>query len=317
MTKIADISPPPFALRQGQGESANHAPYFICDFSPPRGASSDDLPDNRNIAIAQFLDAHFLSVPYNPGKSVYANSAIAAYSIKSRTGKETAFTLATRDMNILAAQSLLIGAALLGLQNVIVVRGDDFTPAELRRAKPVHDRSPTSLIRSIVAMNEGADFRGRALSAPTDFCIGAAIDTNRNPEAEASLTQRKIDAGAHFFITQPGFSPEPALQFLRACEQSCGALPSAPIFFGIQMIATGGRSFSPVPPPVQDALAAGASPASITIQTIDAFLSAGISSFYLMPPIFPSGARDYHSAQQVLQHFTPPTEPNVPSPLMS
>lgn len=283
MAKIADIS------------ASNGEPLFICDFSPPRGAAFD------GSHAAQSIDAHSFSIPYNPGKSVYANSAIAAYSIKSLSGKEAAFTLATRDMNILAAQSLLLGAALLGMQNVIVVRGDDFTSAELRRSKPVHDRTTTSLIRSIAAMNEGADFRGRALSPPTDFCIGATIDTNRNFQSELSLARRKIDAGAHFFITQPTFTIELPLQFLDNYETWRGKKP--PIFFGVQMIAPGSRSFSPAPPSVQDALAASVSPADIAIRTIDAFIRAGISNFYLMPPIFPGGARDYKSAREVLLHF--------------
>ena len=302
MARIADICPPPFAPSLSKDDSANRAPFFICDFSPPRGAALDDSD------VTQSLDAHTLSIPYNPGKSVYANSAIAAYSIKSLTGKEVAFTLATRDMNILAAQSLLLGAALLGLQNVIVVRGDDFTPAELRNTTPVHDRTTTSLIRSITGMNEGTDFRGRALDPPTDFCIGATIDTNRNLESEVALTRRKVNAGAHFFITQPAFTTDLPLQFLHRYEPYRDK--EIPIFFGVQMIATGSRSFSPVPPSIQDVLAAGMSPSDIAIQTIDAFLEAGITTFYLMPPIFPGGARDYHSAQQVLNHF------KVPSPSM-
>ena len=286
MTKIADIH----ARRGGE-------PTFICDFSPPRGPSYGD------IGSALSLNAHCLSVPYNPGKSVYANSAIAARALKSHTGNEVAFTIATRDMNILAAQSLLLGAALLGLQNVIVVRGDDFTPTELRHTKPVHDRAPTALIGSIAAMNQGIDFRGHRLSDPTDFCVGATIDTNRGIESEVRLAHRKIESGAHFLLSQPGFTTDTPLQFIHAYERSHGAPPSIPIFHGIQMIALGSRAFSPVPHSVRDSLRAGVSPADIAIRTVSGFIEAGITAFYLMPPIFPGGARDYHSAAQVLLHF--------------
>ena len=300
MTKVADISPPPFAPSLSTGETANREPTFICDFSPPKGASY------RDIETAASLDAHCLSVPYNPGKSVYANSAIAAHAVNSRAGKDVAFTVAARDMNILAAQSLLLGAALLGLQNVIVVRGDDFTPAELRGVKPVHDRTPTALIRSIRDMNDGIDFRGRPLSDPTGFCIGATVDANRSAASQASLTRRKIESGAHFLISQPGFTTEAPLRFIRAYERSYGAPPAVPLFFGIQMIAPGSRAFSPVPDSIRDSLQAGVSPADIAIQAIYNFIEAGITAFYLMPPIFPGGARDYPSAAQVLQHFKAP-----------
>ena len=286
MTKVTDI----YARHGG-------APRFICDFSPPRGAAYDDLD------TARALNAHCLSVPYNPGRSVYANAALAAHYLKSRTGREVAFTIATRDMNILAAQSLLVGAALVGLQNVIVVRGDDFPPAELRNTKPVHDRTTTALIRSIADLNRGNDFRGRPIGNPTDFCIGASVDTNRDIDSEVALTRRKTEAGVHFLITQPAFSPASALQFIHAYEQAYGAPVPVPIFFGVQMIGTGGISFSPIPQSVQDALDSGVSPADIAIQTIDAFLKAGVSAFYLMAPIFSGGARDYRSAARVLNRF--------------
>ena len=270
---------------------------FICDFSPPRGAAHDD------IDVAHTLAADCLSVPYNPGKSVYANSAFAAHSIRVATGKEVAFTIATRDMNILAAQSLLLGAALLGLQNVIVVRGDNFTPTDLRHTKPVNDRTTTSLISSIANMNEGTDFRGRALGMQADLCIGAAIDTNRNVDSEVTLTRRKIDAGAHFLITQPGFTPEEPLNFLEAYRRTYGEQPSIPIFFGVQMIAAASRSFSPIPQAVRIELDSGASSADTAARAIEGFLVSGITSFYLMPPILHGGDRDYESARLVLNRF--------------
>ena len=286
MTKIADIH-----------SQSGSQPLFICDFSPPRGAAYD------HIDVAHTLAADYLSVPYNPGKSVYANSAFAAHSVRATTGKEVAFTVATRDMNILAAQSLLLGAALLGLQNVIVVRGDNFTPAELRYTKCVNDRTATSLIRSIASMNEGTDFRGRALEMQADFCIGATIDTNRDIDSEVALTRRKVDAGAHFLITQPGFTPEAPLNFLEAYRRTYGEQPSIPIFFGIQMITAASRSFSPIPQAVRDEIDSGAAAADIAARAIEGFLVSGITSFYLMPPILPGGERDYESARLVLNIY--------------
>ena len=272
-------------------------PLFICDFSPPRGASHD------NLRYALALDADWLSIPYNPGKSVYANSAMAAHSLSASAGKDVVFTIATRDTNILAAQSLLLGAALLGLENVVVVRGDDFTASQLHATKAVHDYTPTALIRSIAAMNAGSDFRGRALSAPTSFCIGATIDMARGVEAEVALTRRKVEAGAQFFITQPTFTPEIPLRFLEHYRTTYGEELATPVFFGVQILAAGGRSFGEAPQWVSLDLRAGRSGSDIAAQVLDAFFAAGLKSIYLLPLILPGGARDYDTAQETLRRF--------------
>ena len=84
-------------------------PGFICDFSPPRSG-------NVAEACRADLPADFISVAYNPGRAVCTNSAMLAATIRQETGKGTIFTLATRDMNRLAIQSLLLGAQILGLE---------------------------------------------------------------------------------------------------------------------------------------------------------------------------------------------------------
>ncbi|MFQ6029506.1 MAG: methylenetetrahydrofolate reductase, partial [Dehalococcoidia bacterium] len=116
-------------------EATGHT-SFICDFSPPRSGDA---------AAAQQADisTDFISVAYNPGRAVRANSAMLAAAIQQHLGKEVVFTLATRDMNRLALQSLLLGAQMLGLENVIIVQGDPFSERDLARVKGVDDLRPT------------------------------------------------------------------------------------------------------------------------------------------------------------------------------
>lgn len=285
MTKVTDIR-----------ADADGGVTILCDFSPPRGPAYDD------VDAAQSLSADCLFIPYNPGKSVYANSAMAAHAVRSATGKDVVFALATRDMNVLAAQSLVVGASLLGLENVVVVRGDSYSSNELRLAGPAQHYTPTELIRSMADMNRGIDFRGRSLSTSTAMCIGATIDTHRPVEHEVALTYRKIQAGASFFLTQPAFAPGSALHFVEAYERAHGAPPAAPIFFGVHMAAQGSRSFSTAPKSVLDELEAGAAPSEVGIRTINSFIDQGMRDFYLLPPVFPGGWRDYESARQVLDY---------------
>ena len=175
-------------------------PGFICDFSPPRSGS---IIEARRADIP----ADFISVAYNPGRAVRANSAMLAAAIRRETGKETIFTLATRDMNRLAIQSLLLGAQVLGLENVVVVQGDQFNDRD-RALLAVNGYRPTELIAGIRAMNEGTDFRGSNLREPTAFCIGATFDLSRGIEGEAELAVRKVEAGTDFLMSQPIFDPD-------------------------------------------------------------------------------------------------------------
>ena len=270
-------------------------PIFMCDFSPPRGADSDVLERARGI------DADFICVAYNPGKAVRVDSAMLASSIKHHTGKDVVFNLGTRDMNKLALQSHLLGAQMLGLENVIVVKGDVFTEKDRARVKSVSDFSPTGLVRSMGDLNLGTDFREAKLRVPTDLCTGASIDLGRGIEAEAALTHRKASAGAQFFITQPVFSTSEITAFREAYRAASGGELAQPVFFGLQVMVKDGVIFSGVPKAFRDDLEKGRSGTDIALQLLKEFLDFGINTIYLVPPILKGGVRDYEAAQRVLE----------------
>src|SRR5438045_477045 len=113
-------------------------PVFICDFSPPRAGKPEYFDD------ARALEADFICVAYNPGKAVRVDSVAAAHEIKRVTGRDAVFNLSPRDMNRLALESRLLGAQLLGLENVVVVQGDSFTDRD--PSAPVKDYTATGLI---------------------------------------------------------------------------------------------------------------------------------------------------------------------------
>ena len=224
-----------------------------------------------------------------------------AAAVKSQTGQEVSFTLATRDMNQLALQSELLGAQMLGLENVIVVQGDPFPERDLALVGPVNQVTPTGLIASIANMNQGKDFRGGNLRAPTDFCIGATVDLGRGVEREARLARRKVEAGAHFLITQPIFDPADASRFVSAYAAVAGEPPGLPLFFGLQVLEQDGIIFSSVPEQIREELAGGRSGVDLAVELFKKFQEAGIHDIYLVPPIRRGGARDYRAAQEVLE----------------
>ncbi len=266
---------------------------FICDFSPPRSG-------NISEAMRADIPADFISVAYNPGRAVRVNSVALAASIRQETGRDTIFTLATRDMNRLAIQSLLLGAKMLGLENVVVVQGDPFNERDLALTTTVDDYRPTGLIAAIRAMNGGKDFRGSALREPTNFCIGATFDLGRGIDRGAGLAARKVEAGADFLMSQPIFDPDDGSRFRNSYERHSGAALSVPVFYGLQILEPGGVLFSSVPEGVRTELDAGRSGVDIAVELYSRFQEAGLRNVYLVPPIRRGGARDYAAAREFL-----------------
>ncbi len=268
-------------------------PCVICDFSPPRSG--------RPVAEwAAALNVDLVSVAYNPGRSVRTDSAMLASHIRKTTGRDVVFTLATRDMNTLALQSHLLGAQLLELENVIVVQGDPFPDRDLRLVQPAASYPATGLIRGIAGMNRGVDFRDTRLDAPTNFCIGAAVDLGKGLDREARLAHRKVQAGAEFLISQPIFSVEHASQLENAYARIAGRPLPVPVFYGLQVMEPDGLSFSHVPREIQDKLGAGHPGPELAAELYRRFRTSGRHNLYLVPPIRRGGSRGYAAARDFL-----------------
>ena len=268
---------------------------FVADFSPPRGT------DPALLQGARYLDADYISVNYSPGKSARVNSAFAAAWIKRNTGKEVMFSLSTRDMNRVAAQSLLMGAEMMGLENVVVLKGDSFTEKELTITKPVDDYVPTDLIGAIAEMNSGIDYKGLQLNNPTSFCIGATIDLGRGMGRQIALTRKKVEAGAQFFFLQALFSPERLMEFLERYANRYGDELAALVCCGVQVVVEDGITFGELPDWVTSALRKGRSGEDVAVDVASRYLDAGHRSLYLLAPVHRGGRRDYAACQRVIE----------------
>ena len=277
-------------------ESQGERTLFVCDFSPLKSSAAAEHVQNAAV-----LDADYISVAYNPGKAVRADSAMLAYTIKQQAKRDVIFNLATRDMNRLAMQSHLLGAEMLGLENVMVVGGDPFNEKDLARQRDVSDFTPTELIQAIDQMNQGLDFKGFKLKTPTDICAGASIDLGRGAEREARLTARKVKAGAQFFLAQPVFDKAEIASFLEAYEATAGSELDTPVFFGLQVLVKGGVLFSNVPERIAEELDNGREGVDIALELLADLQEMGIKRIYLIAPILKGGARDYEAAAAVLE----------------
>jgi 5,10-methylenetetrahydrofolate reductase len=265
-------------------------PVVIVDFTPPRSG------DPAALDRLKGLTANFLSAAYNPGKLVRADSATVASVARERTGADVAFSLAPRDMNTIALQSRLLGAQMVGLENVIVLAGDDLAERELSLGvKSVRDLTSTAMLRSIRGMNEGVDYRGAKLQGATSFCIGATLDLAKGIESEAALAARKVEAGADFFIAQPIYDLGVRERFMERYGEM-----SQPVFWGLQVLDKDGLILGDVPEQTRRELEGGRPGEEIASELLARFVEAGVGGVYLVPPILKGGGRDYEAAQRVI-----------------
>lgn len=246
------------------------------------------------------LDTDFICVACNPGKSVYADSAMVAAIIKRETNKDVVFNLSPRDMNSLALETHLLGASVLGLENVLVVAGDRFNSKDQELVTSVHDYTSTSLIKSVNRMNRGLDFRGRKLSSPTNICVGASLDLEKGSINEARLVHYKIQAGAQFLVTQPVFDHLKIQSFQEAYYEITGLVLSVPVFWGLQLLVRDGIVFGSIPKKLESQLQHGRDGIEMAADLWMNFQNEGVSGIYLIPPILRGGKRDYMAAQRFL-----------------
>ena len=279
------------AVRRARG-----AAVIVCDVSPPKGYDPDALEDAAGI------DADLFSVSYNPGQAARVNSAVIAAHVQDRFGKPAIFSHATRDMNRIATQSLLLGARWLGVRNVVILRGDPIRERDRATVRAVNDYTTTGLLADIGRMNAGRDFRGEPLAAPTDFCAGAVCDLSLGADAEIALTQRKIAAGAEFVIFQANFD---AAAFDDARRRIADAFPerNVALFAGVQIPELGGLDFGNVPARVYKRLEEGEPSLDIAKEMAADLWARGVRAFYVVPAAERGGRRDYRTAAELVAYM--------------
>lgn len=173
------------------------------------------------------------NVTDNPQSVCSMSSLVASYLVQKETGMETVYQLRASDRNRLALTSDLLGAATLGIRNVLALTGDHTLKGDsiAHESMPVFDLDGTQLIDLIHKLvYEGKDLSGNEINGPRpQFNIGAAGNPNFEPlEIEVLKLERKAEVGVDFVQTQVVFDVEIALRFLDAVKHI-----GIPILIGI------------------------------------------------------------------------------------
>jgi 5,10-methylenetetrahydrofolate reductase len=169
------------------------------------------------LEVAEKLKGRVHAVNVTDNQSaVMRLSSLAACHLLKEIGLEPIFQLTCRDRNRLALQSDLLGAAALGIENILALTGDHVVLGDHPQAKPVFDIESVQLLQTIKTLNEGRDLAGNELDGATDFCPGAVVTPEANPlEPQLIKFEKKIKAGAVFFQTQAVYDLEKFKQFME------------------------------------------------------------------------------------------------------
>jgi methylenetetrahydrofolate reductase (NADPH) len=144
---------------------------------------------------------------------------LAAAHLLTDAGIEPIMQLACRDRNRLGLQADLLGAAALGVRNVVCMTGDDVGAGDHPEAKPIYDIDAIHLLRiARIMRDEGTYLSGRPLSRPPSFLIGAVENPFAPPlEFRPMRLGTKVEAGAEFVQTQICFNIEKLRLFMARC----------------------------------------------------------------------------------------------------
>jgi methylenetetrahydrofolate reductase (NADPH) len=199
---------------------------ITAEVCPPKGADCSEFLA-RAKALRGIADA--VNVTDNQGANMRI-SPLAASALLVREGIEPIFQITCRDRNRMALQSDLLGAAALGIRNILALTGDHISFGDHRQAKPVFDLDSVQLLQAISGLAQGSDLSGNPLHGRPEFYAGAAAAPEAEPfEPTLFKLQKKAAAGAHFFQTQAFFDPA-RLRLFREAVRPLGVKVIAGIF---------------------------------------------------------------------------------------
>ncbi len=195
---------------------------------PPLGGNADGLIDAarriKESGLAQFVD-----VNDNPRARARMSGMMASVAIQRDTGIEVIPHLTPRDSTLTGLESTLLGAHAEGVRNVLAVTGDAPEAGDYPGTGSVYDVDAIGLVQLLTRLNEGTDFHGRAIDAPTSFFPGVAVNpTADDLELEAERFAAKIDAGARWAMTQIVFD----MAYLESFLDRIGGSP-IPLLVGV------------------------------------------------------------------------------------
>jgi len=188
------------------------------EIGPAKGTETSVILEDAEL-IKGKVDA--INVTDLQSSVMRLGSMAVCHLLKDR-GIDPILQMTCRDRNMLALQSDLLSAWVLGIRNVLALTGDHPTLGDHPQAMPVFDLDSVGLLKTIGRLNEGYDMAGNQLKGAPNFFPGAVVNPGADTQAALELQlikmEKKIEAGAKFFQTQGIYDLDLFEKFMKRIE---------------------------------------------------------------------------------------------------
>jgi len=189
----------------------------MVEIVPPKG-----IEIAKELAGARYLKSvgvDAVNIPDSPRASARMSNQALSLLIQREVGIETILHYTCRDRNVLGIQSDLLGAAAVGIKNLICITGDPPKMGNYPDATAVFDVDAIGLVNIVHNLNRGLDLGGNPIGIGTGFVIGVGANPGlTDMDEEIRRFEYKVEAGAEYAVTQPVFDLRLLENFLRRIE---------------------------------------------------------------------------------------------------
>jgi len=189
----------------------------MVEIVPPKG-----IDISKEVEGARFLKSvgvDGVNIPDSPRASARMSNQALSLLIQREVGIDAILHYTCRDRNVLCIQSDLLGAAAVGIRNLICITGDPPKMGNYPDATAVFDVDAIGLVNIVRSLNHGLDLGGNPIGTGTGFVIGVGTNPGLTDlDEEIRRFEYKVEAGAEYAVTQPVFDLRLLENFLRRIE---------------------------------------------------------------------------------------------------
>ena len=218
-TKLpAAVEAVPLAQRSRLGAKVAGGQFVtMVEIVPPKGTNIQKELDGARFLKSVGVDG--INIPDSPRASARMSNQALSVLLQQQAGIEAILHYTCRDRNVLCIQSDLLGAAAVGIKNLICITGDPPKMGGYPDATAVFDVDAIGLVNIVHNLNRGLDIGGNPIGTGTNFAIGVGANPGvSNIDEEIRRFEYKVEAGAEYAVTQPVFDLSLLETFLKRIE---------------------------------------------------------------------------------------------------